>query len=66
MYQKKSLLSATAEAVASSMGHSGVIYYVMDKRKQQAACHASQWVVKEKILAGWHVVAKYMNGVKIK
>ncbi|MBQ9603844.1 MAG: hypothetical protein IJR45_00365 [Firmicutes bacterium] len=65
MYIKKSLLQATAQATALSTLHPEIIYYVLDKRHKSAAVHTSEWVVKEKILEGWHTVAKYMNGVKI-
>lgn len=58
-------MKAMLEAQLMSSAHPHITYYVMDKRNKTAACHGSEWVVKEKILDGWHTVAKYINGVKI-
>ena len=62
MVEKKSLVLAMEEAQQLSLKNPGVRYYVMDKPGRRAACHGSEWCVKEKILAGWYIYCEFFNG----
>ena len=64
MYQtpKKSIQAVKQRAKQMSIDNHNVPYYVMDKKYKQAVCHSVEWAVKEKILGGWHIVCKYLNG----
>lgn len=45
-----------------SLRNPGIVYYVLDKPRERAVCHGSEWCVKERILAGWHINCRYLNG----
>ncbi len=62
MAEKKSLTAAKKEAQNMSLRNPGIVYYVMDKPRERAVCHGSEWCVKERILAGWHINCRYLNG----
>ena len=62
MAEKKSLVRAREEAQRLSIQNPDHTYWVMDKPRQRAVCHGSEWCVKERILAGWYVDCKYRNG----
>lgn len=62
MYYKDSIIIAEQEAKRMSLEHPNTIYYVIDKKRQRACCHASEWIVRNKILEGWYGVCRYVNG----
>lgn len=39
--------------------------WVMDKKWSDAVVCANDWVYRERILAGWHVVAKFRAGKRV-
>lgn len=59
---KKSISVKMDEAKALSKQHPKIAFRVMDKAGEKAVVCASDWVYRERILAGWHVVVSYMNG----
>lgn len=63
--EKKSITEAKAEAIRLSKKNPDSIYYVMDKKREHACCHRFEWVVRQKILDGWHIVTRYKNGVEL-
>ena len=66
MAEKKSLTAAKKEAQSLSLRNPGQVYWVLDKSRRLAVCHGSEWCVRERILAGWHIVCKYRDGKCIK
>lgn len=63
---KKSLAEAIERGLEYSKKFPETTVYVMDKPRQHAAVHTSEWVYREKILAGWHTVKKFLNGQEVK
>ena len=61
---KDSIVKAEQEALRLSLANPNITYYVMDKKRKQAVCSASEWVVRERILDGWYGVCRYKNGVR--
>lgn len=59
---KKSLMQARQQAIESSKEFPNTRMYVMDKPNGKAVMTASEWVRKERILAGWYTVETYLNG----
>ena len=62
---KKSLAEAIERAKVMSAEHPNQYVWVMDYPRAHAAVHASEWAYREKILAGWHVVKKFLNGQEV-
>lgn len=60
--KKKSVLLAIAEAQALSIKFPGVTYWVMDKPRHHAQVYSVEWICRERILQGWHIVCKFKNG----
>lgn len=63
--EKRSLQDALRRAQRMSEKDPKTIYYVMDKKYKSACVHTCDWVVKEKILAGWHEACRFKNGQKL-
>ena len=59
---KKSLQVALAEAQKASKEYPNVVIRVMDKKGGKAVYTGSEWVYKERVLAGYHTVATYKGG----
>ena len=60
--EKKSLEEAKHIAHKVSKEYPEMIIVVMDKKGKKATYTASEWIYRERILDGWHVVTKYKNG----
>lgn len=60
--EKKSLEEAKHIAQKVSREYPEMIIIVMDKKGKKATYTASEWIYRERILDGWHVVTKYKNG----
>lgn len=60
--EKKSLEEAKHIAQKVSREYPEIVIIVMDKKGQKATYTASEWIYRERILDGWHVVTKYKNG----
>lgn len=60
--EKKSLEEAKHIAQKVSREYPEKVIIVMDKKGQKATYTASEWIYRERILDGWHVVTKYKNG----
>lgn len=60
--EKKSLEEAKHIAQKVSREYPEMVIIVMDKKGQKATYTASEWIYREWILDGWHVVTKYKNG----
>ena len=63
---KSSLNDALGKAKELSLLHKDHKVYVLDESRQKPRVHLSDWCVKESILEGYHTVAQYMNGEKVK
>lgn len=63
--EKKSLEEAKRIACKVSKEYPETVMIVMDKKGKKATYTASEWIYKERILEGWHVVVKYQNGKEI-
>lgn len=59
---KQSVKNAIQEAIQVSRLHPNVKYRIMDKMGQRAVVTGSDWVYRERIIEGWHVVGTYLNG----
>lgn len=59
---KKSLSEAIEGAKRDSVTHADTIITVLDKKGKAAVTSTSEWVCRERILAGYHTVARYLNG----
>lgn len=59
---KKSLDDAKCIAQKISMEYPDITMIVLDKKGMKATYTASEWIYRERILEGWHTVAKYKNG----
>lgn len=66
MAEKKSLRLAKATAMEQSRKTPGVLFRVMDKSGKSAVCTASDFVYRERVLAGWHTVIAFRNGEEAK
>lgn len=60
--EKKSLEEAKHIAQKVSREYPEMIIIAMDKKGKKATYTASEWIYRERILDGWHVVTKYKNG----
>lgn len=60
--EKKSLEEDKHIAQKVSREYPEMIIVVMDKKGKKATYTASEWIYRERILDGWHVVTKYKNG----
>lgn len=59
---KKSLAIAIENARLQSLATPDLVVYVMDKPRKEAVISTSAWVVRERILEGWHTVKRFING----
>lgn len=59
---KKSLKEAIEKAKAHSQQYPCTICMVMDKKGRHAVVCASAWAYRERVLEGWHTVAKFLDG----
>ena len=65
MKTKKSLIKAENEAKESSIKNPDVVYYVIDKKYERAACYSVRWLVEYKInKENYFPVCSYINGIK--
>ena len=64
MNTKESVVRVKQEAHKLSEQFPDCPYYVMDKRGKRAVCHSMDWMVRERILSGYHVVCCYKGGVE--
>ena len=62
---KKSVEEAKVQAQKLSAGHTHNIVLVLDKPRKHAVVCASEWVYRERILDGWHVVTTYRAGKEV-
>lgn len=62
MYIKQSLIQAEKEAKELSLKSHDTIYYVMDKRNKRAVCHCLPIGVQDKLLKGYFITCRYING----
>ena len=62
---KKSITDAAVQAQQISAKNPGVTVWVMDKPKRKAVVVCFDWVRKERILDGWHVVTTYRAGKEV-
>ncbi len=62
MAEKKSLVTAMDEARRLSIERPTCTYWVMDKLRQKARCHGSDWCVRELLIKGWHIHCEFKNG----
>lgn len=66
MIMKKSLIEAMKTAKQESIEHANVVIMVMDKKGKSAVTTASEWVYRERVLSGYHTVARFLNGQEVK
>ncbi|MGN0398843.1 MAG: hypothetical protein ACI4EO_01830 [Blautia sp.] len=62
---KKSLEEAMNRAKQMSVEHPDIAYAVMDKKRKRAVVTSCGFVLKERILEGWTMVAKFKNGKEV-
>lgn len=62
---KKSIEEAKAQARQISEKNPDATVWVMDKLKHKAVVVCFEWVRKERILDGWHVVTTYRAGKEV-
>lgn len=65
MREKKSIADAKAQAQEISARNPDVNVWVMDMPKRKAVVVYLEWVYRERVLDGWHTVAKYKAGKEI-
>lgn len=63
---KKSIEEAKTRAKEHSEKHPGDRVVVMDKKYKDAVVSSVEWVIKERILDGWIIVAEFRAGEQIK
>lgn len=62
---KKSIEEAKARAKRISLDYPAITVHVMDKSRQRAVVVGVDFVVRERILEGWHTVTTYKNGKEV-
>lgn len=62
---KKSLGEAEYNAKLHSKMNPDMDVWVMDKKSQRAVVCASEWICKQRILLGWHIVKTFRNGKEV-
>lgn len=62
---KKSIIEAMEQARQHSAVYPDMIVRVMDKPRKHAVVTASEWIYRERVLAGWHTVATFKNGKEL-
>lgn len=62
---KKSVIEAMERERQRSAEFPGVTVRVMDRPKKHAVVTASDWVYRERTLAGWHTVATFKGGKEV-
>jgi hypothetical protein len=63
---KKSLSEAIERAKQDSVNHANIIFTVMDKKGKTAITTSSDWIYRERILAGYYTVIRFLNGQEVK
>lgn len=63
---KKSLSEAIERAKQNSVNHANIFFAVMDKKGKTAVTTSSEWIYRERILAGYHTVTRFLNGQEVK
>lgn len=63
---KKSIVEATSNAKLHSTMNPNTTVWVMDKKNKRAVVCTSEWVCKQRIMSGWHIVKTFRNDKEVK